>query len=63
MELENPKHGEIHKRLIRNECPNCRKPLEVIEKTVEDLVRWCESCNLTIADQTSGAEFPEDVCD
>ena len=63
MEQENPKQGEVHKRLVRNECPKCRKPLEVIEKTVETLVRRCESCLLTISDQAYGAECPENVCD
>lgn len=55
--------GEIHKRLVQNQCPKCAQKLKVIKKDAKILVRFCGICNLTITDQIENAEYPEDVCD
>lgn len=55
--------GEVHKRLMRNLCPKCESPLQVVEKTEENLTRRCERCRLTVQDKTKDAEMPKNVCD
>ena len=62
---EHPKQGEgeIHKRLVRNECPKCMKPLETVRKTETQLIRRCDSCLLTISDDPKTAECPDNARD
>lgn len=57
--------GDIHLRLMKNQCPRCEGPLKVTSKTENRLERLCDRCNLTILDHMPGAECPDDpeVCD
>ena len=63
MALEKKEQGEIHKRLVLNQCPKCRNNLSILEKTVEKIVRRCGRCLLTISDTVEAGEFPKSVCD
>ena len=54
---------EIHKRLVRNTCPRCQNPLEVVEKTDKLLIRKCDRCLLTIHDDVDTAEGIHNICD
>jgi uncharacterized paraquat-inducible protein A len=55
--------GEVHKRLIKNHCPKCDLPLQLIEITEEKITRFCSTCRLTIQDSRDSAEIPPDICD
>jgi hypothetical protein len=57
--------GDIHLRLMKNQCPRCEGPLKVTSKTENRMERLCDRCNLTIVDHIPGAEYPDEqnVCD
>jgi hypothetical protein len=52
--------GDIHLRLMKNQCPRCEGPLKVTSKTENRLERLCDRCNLTILDHMPGAECPDE---
>ena len=55
--------GLIHRRLMRNNCPKCDTPLQVVEKTEEKLTRKCNACQLIIQDRVEDAEGIHNICD
>ena len=55
--------GEIHKRLMRNQCPKCTQDLQVTRMNAERITRYCGICKLTIEDRTADVEMPNTVCD
>jgi type II secretory ATPase GspE/PulE/Tfp pilus assembly ATPase PilB-like protein len=63
MDLKTSEKGTTHQRLIKNQCPKCRKSLEIVKKTETELVRYCTVCLLSITDNPKTAECPENVCD
>jgi len=38
MDLKAYEKGATHQRLIKNQCPKCRTPLEIVKKTEQS---WC----------------------
>jgi RNase P subunit RPR2 len=56
--IELQSNGDIHRRLMQNQCPKCEGPLKVAKKTKDRLERKCDRCVLTILDSFPGAEYP-----